>query len=277
MSWQENLDQSKNMVHTGLDLFTITSSQCGSVTDLKVCICQSWSRETFHVNGEDGETRLEASEIMLLKKNIYISETLPAFVGPCFYTNCCVWHEERQETTEQHIINVCLLPWACGYLIPLLKVWCNLKRACGEVKKTLATLWIMLAFSMQVKIWFVSHHQTQTLQYITFPLGLYRLCHHQPRFCNDNQSSIITFQVHDLNDIVRAPKTDWHSLHPPCVLLDLKPDRSCIWSTFHSDLSLLDTDLTPIICSACPRRPWRLRCRIRNIKMTYLDLTSSST
>lgn len=75
--------------------------------------------------------------------------------------------------------------------------------------KALASLGTLLAFTTQEKIWFVSHHQTQTFQYITFPLGLCRLCHHQPRFCNNNnQSSFITFQEHDLNDIVRAPKTD---------------------------------------------------------------------
>lgn len=101
-------------------------------------------------------------------------------------------------------------------------------------EKTLAGLWIMLAFSMQVKIWFVSQHQTQSLQYITFPLGFAGcvIISHVFFFCNDNQSSIITFQAHDLNDTVRAPKTDWHSAHPRHVCLDLKADRSCVSSYF---------------------------------------------
>lgn len=97
------------------------------------------------------------------------TETPPASVGLSFYTNGWVWQD--QETTKQHNITVYLLPCAWGYLIPLLKVWCNLKRACRGKKKTLASLWIAVAFRTQVKLWSVSCDQTQTIQYVTFPLG----------------------------------------------------------------------------------------------------------
>lgn len=115
-----------------------------------------------------------------------------------------------------------------------LKVWCNLKRAfgvCGGGGCTCGT---------QVKIWRVSCHQTQTLHYVTFPLGFADCV--IISFCNDNQSSIITFQVCDLNDIVRAPKNKltfaaplpfppwfqiWQELH--LIYFSLRPDTPWYW------------------------------------------------
>lgn len=141
----------------------------------------------------------------------------------------------------------------------------------GGASKTSASLWIVLAFGVQLKIWRVSQHQTQTLHRLNLPFGLCRLCHPQPRFfVMIIRAAASHFHVHDLNDVARAPRTE--SVHPYQVLLDFKPDRSCIWSTFHAALTLLDADLTLIICFACS---WCLRLfclffLILKVKMTYL-------
>lgn len=86
------------------------------------------------------------------------------------------------------------------------------------------------------------------------PSGLCRLCHHRPRFCDDNTSSIVAFQARDLNEIVRAPNRLTFSAPSPCppwfktwqelhlISFSLRPDTSWYW--FDTD-HLFHLPLTP--------------------------------